>query len=147
MIVNEKWISLRDAWDGVNLKMTFTRTVDCRLMNMWLELIQIVSVVEFTEEEDSIIWQYESSVQSLYAIVNNRGVRPVYTPVTWNISVPSRVHIFLWLLANNKTLTRDNLEERKRLEDKRCLFCNELESVSHLFFLVLCCSMCLEGNC
>jgi hypothetical protein len=114
---------------------------------MWLELIQIVSVVEFTEEEDSIIWQYESSVQFLYAIVNNRGVRPVYTPVMWNISVPSRVHIFLWLLANNKTLTRDNLEERKRLEDKRCLFCNELESVSHLFFLVLCCSMCLEGNC
>jgi hypothetical protein len=50
------------------------------------------------------------------------------------VSVPSRVHIFLWLLANNKTLTRDNLEMRKKLDDNRCLFCNELESVSHLFF-------------
>jgi hypothetical protein len=65
---------------------------------MWLELIQIVSVVEFTDDEDSIIWQYESSgkfsVQSLYAVINNRGVRPVYTPVMWNILVPYRVHIF-----------------------------------------------------
>jgi hypothetical protein len=52
----------------------------------------------------------------------------------WNISVPSRVHIFLWLLANNKMLTRDNLSKRKNLDDKRCLFCNEPETVSHLFF-------------
>jgi hypothetical protein len=57
MIVNEKGISLRDVWDGVNLRMTFTRTVDSRLM-MWLELVQIASVVEFIEEDDSIIWQY-----------------------------------------------------------------------------------------
>jgi hypothetical protein len=81
MIVNEKGISLRDVWDGVNLRMTFTRTVDSRLM-MWLELVQIASVVEFIEEDDSIIWQYKSSekylMQSLYAIVNNKGVvKPV----------------------------------------------------------------------
>jgi hypothetical protein len=56
MIVNEKGISLRDAWDGFNLRFTFTRTVDRRLMNMWLELKQIVSLVELVEEDDSIIW-------------------------------------------------------------------------------------------
>jgi hypothetical protein len=101
-------------------------------------LKHIISLVELVEEEDNIIWQYTSSgkfsVQSLYAIVNDRGVKHVYTPVMWNILVPSRVHIFLWLLANNKTLTRDNLEKRKKLDDNRCLFCNELESVVHLFF-------------
>jgi hypothetical protein len=73
-------------------------------------------------------------VQSLYPIINDRGVKPEYTPVMWNISVPSRVHIFLWLLSNNKTFTRDNLEKRKKLDDNRCLFCNEPESMSHLFF-------------
>jgi hypothetical protein len=26
------------------------------------------------------------------------------------------------------------LEKRRKVENKRCLFCNELESVSHLFF-------------
>jgi hypothetical protein len=58
----------------------------------------------------------------------------VYTPVMWKIPVPPRLHIFLWLLANNKTLTRDSLARRKSLDDKMCLFCSEHESVSHLFF-------------
>jgi hypothetical protein len=115
MIVNKKGISLRDAWDEVNLRFTFIRTVDMRLMNMWLELKQIVSLVDLVEEDDSIIWQYNSSsrssVQSLYAVVNDRGVKPIYTLVMWNISFPSRVHIFLWLLANNKALMRDNLKK------------------------------------
>jgi hypothetical protein len=53
--VNEEGISLRDAWDGVNLKFTFRRSVDTRLMNQWYELKQIVSSVQFVEEEDSII--------------------------------------------------------------------------------------------
>jgi hypothetical protein len=79
MIVNEKGISLRDVWDGVNLRMTFTRTVDSRLM-MWLELVQIASVVEFIEEDDSIIWQYRKIFDAVSAIVNNKGVvKPVYT--------------------------------------------------------------------
>jgi hypothetical protein len=45
-----------------------------------------------------------------------------------------RLHIFLWLLANNKLLTRDNLLKRKKLDDVSCLFCSELESMCHLFF-------------
>jgi hypothetical protein len=40
----------------------------------------------------------------------------------------------LWLLANNKVLTRDNLAKRKNLDDLTCLFCVEAESVHHLFF-------------
>jgi hypothetical protein len=48
--------------------------------------------------------------------------------------VPSRIYIFLWLLANNKTLTRDNLEKRRELNDKICLFCTEVETISHLFY-------------
>jgi Zn-finger protein len=111
-------------------------------------LKQIVSLIELVKEEDGIIWQYTSSgrfsIQSLYAIINDRGVKYVYTLVIWNISVPSRVHIFLWLLANNKTLTRDNLEKGKKLDDNRCLFCNELETVTHLFFK--CCVARLVWN-
>jgi hypothetical protein len=41
-------------------------------------------------------------MQSLYAIVSDRGVKQVFTPVMWKIKIPSRVHIFLWLLANSK---------------------------------------------
>jgi hypothetical protein len=67
-------------------------------------------------------------------MVSDRGVRQIFTPVVWKISVPSRLHIFLWLLSNNKVLTRDNLAKRRHVNDMTCLFCSEFESVKHLFF-------------
>jgi hypothetical protein len=42
--------------------------------------------------------------------------------------------VFLWLLVNNKTLTRDNLHKRRYVEDRSCLFCVEPETIDHLFF-------------
>jgi hypothetical protein len=58
----------------------------------------------------------------------------VFTPIMWKFHVPPRIHIFLWLMANNKTLTRDNLAKRKKVEDGTCMFCAKQESVRHLFF-------------
>jgi hypothetical protein len=66
--------------------------------------------------------------------VNDICVRQVFTPVMWKIAIPPRVYIFLWLLANNKTSTRDNLAKRRNLDDKTCVFYTEPESVTHLFF-------------
>jgi hypothetical protein len=136
--VNEQGISLREAWDGENLRFTFRRTIDERLMQQCLGLKQIVEDVQYEEGDDCIIWQYSSSgkysVQTLYDVINNRGVRQIYTPLVWKLSVPSRLHIFLWLLSKAEVLTRDNLAKRKNLYDKSCLFCNEPETISHLFF-------------
>jgi hypothetical protein len=56
-------------------------------------------------------------------------------PLIWKIQVPARLHIFLWLLANSKVLTRDNLARRRHVEDKACLFCNEADSTDHIFVL------------
>jgi hypothetical protein len=61
-------------------------------------------------------------------------VKQVFTPVVWKIRVPPRIHIFLWLLANIKTLIRDNLVKRRNVEDKTCLFCAKAELVHHLFY-------------
>jgi hypothetical protein len=58
---------------------------------------------------------------------------PIYEHVVWKLQIPPRVQIFLWLLAKNKVLTRDNLGKR-RVYDKTCLFYNELATVHHLFF-------------
>jgi hypothetical protein len=122
-------------------------------MNMWHELVQIASSISFTGEEDAIVWQFNSSgrysIQSLYAIVNNkgRGLRLVFTPVMWKIHMPSRIHIFLRLLPNNKTLTRGNLAKRRTVDDMTCLFCMEPETIRHLFFIVVSlCSPAYVGN-
>jgi hypothetical protein len=73
-------------------------------------------------------------VQSLYGVLNDGGIKHIFTLVVWKLQVPLRIHIFLWLLIKNKILTRDNLMKRKNLDDVTCLFCTELESVRHLFF-------------
>ena len=73
------------------------------------------------------------SVQSFYAIINDRGVIPVHAPAVWKLHVPPRLNVFLWLLANNKTLTKDNLAKRGHVSDPSCLFYSEYETCHHLF--------------
>jgi hypothetical protein len=52
----------------------------------------------------------------------------------WKINVPPKLHVFLWLLANEKVLTRDNLAKRRQVDDLTCLYCNDAESVKHVLF-------------
>jgi hypothetical protein len=138
VILNEKNKTVHDLWDGTNLKCSFRRTVDKRLVRAWEEVTQLASTIVFSEAQDEMIWTFSSngvySSQSLYKIVNFRGITPIHTPAIWTLKVPPRVHFFLWLLTQNKTLTRDNVGKRKQVDDKSCLFCNELESTHHLFF-------------
>jgi hypothetical protein len=46
-----------NLWDGTNLKCTFRRCVDNRLMNLLLEIVQLASTICFLDAEDSLIWQ------------------------------------------------------------------------------------------
>jgi hypothetical protein len=63
----------------------------------WFKLL--VPSSSLRSQIDDVIWQFSSSgkysVQSLYVVVNNMGVKQVYTPVMWKIPVPPRLHIFL----------------------------------------------------
>jgi hypothetical protein len=106
-------------------------------MQHWYDLRSIAESLHLSEEEDSVICKFDSkgvySVISLYAIVNFRGIMPVHIPAAWRVKVQPRVHVLLWLLANNKLLTRDNLVKRQHVPDLRCIFCTESESVT-LFF-------------
>lgn len=103
------------------------------LYSCQLEIVDLVSTIE-----DTLIWQFSSkgtySSQSLYRIINFRGVQPVHVPAIWDLKVPHRVQFFLWLMFNNKTLTRDNLSKRRKVQDLNCLFCLEVEYVQHFFF-------------
>lgn len=108
------------------------------MLELWNEICQLASTIRLTEEDDSLIWQFSSNgtynVQSLYKIINFRGIQPVFTSAIWDLSIPPRVQHFLWLLSKNKVLTRDNLSKRREVKDPTCVFCNEVESVKYLFF-------------
>jgi hypothetical protein len=91
-IVNEQNKSIADLWDGENIRCTFHRCVDMRLFLMWEELVNLVSTIDLSDEDDALIWQHNSSglysSQSLYSIINFRGVFPVYIPSVWKLIVP-----------------------------------------------------------
>jgi hypothetical protein len=137
-LANEQFKTVADLWDGQNLKITFRRCFDHKLMIQWYELVQIVNSIQFSGEADALIWKFESNgvftVKSMYAVINFKGVLPVYVHFVWDIKVPPKIHFFLWLLAHRKNLTRDNLVKRQNVDDLTCLFCNELETCDHLFF-------------
>jgi hypothetical protein len=54
--INEHGKTIREAWDGVDLKFTFRIIVNSEIMNQWLEVIQVASFLEYSEEEDAMIW-------------------------------------------------------------------------------------------
>jgi hypothetical protein len=112
--------------------------VSQELYQSWLDIVELASIIQFTDEEDEMLWQFSSSgvysSQSLYKIVNFSGIKTVPVSAVWSLKVPPRVHHFLWLVINNRALTRDNLAKRKKVEDENCLYCLEKESVHHVFF-------------
>jgi hypothetical protein len=99
---------VKKAWDGNNLRFTFRRTVGRRAMAQWMELQQIASSISFTDETDAMIWHFNSSgrysVQSLYGIVTDRGVRQIFTPVVWKIIVPQESIYFYGCWPRIKSL-------------------------------------------
>jgi hypothetical protein len=95
-------------------------------MEQWFELEQVASNISFSNDSDSLIWTYNTSGQystsSCYSIISFRGVTPVYIPSIWSLVIPPRVHSFLWLLSNNKLMTRDNLLKRNLGKPTCCTF-------------------------
>lgn len=107
-------------------------------MLLWHELVGIASSLQLSSEPDAMIWQYEAkgtySCSTHYAILNFGGIKPVCIPAVWKLHIPPRVHIFLWLLAHNKLMTRDNLKKRNMDKPENCMFCSHNESVHRPLF-------------
>jgi hypothetical protein len=137
-VVNHIQQTIDELWDGVNLKCTLRRGISEDLYQSWLEIVELVASIQLTEEEDEMIWQFNSSgiysSQSLYKIINFRGIKSVHVSAVWNLKIPPSVHFFLWLVINNRTLTGDNLAKRRKVEDENCLFCLEKETIHHFVF-------------
>jgi hypothetical protein len=113
-VINEQQgKTVKEVWDGENLRLTFRRSVSEHLMNLWWELVGLMSDINLSKEDDQIVWAYSSSgnysVQSLYAVVNF-GIIPVFVSSVWKLVIPPRVQFFLWLLSKNKLLRS---EERR----------------------------------
>lgn len=120
------------------LRITFRRTFSPEMVQRWHELVEVTSSIAFTNDPDVVIWQYDKSgkysSKLFYAIINFRGVLPIFVPVVWKIEIPPKIQMFLWLQAHNRLMTVDNLLRRGIVKPRSCQFCKEDESIAHLFF-------------
>jgi hypothetical protein len=111
-IINEHGKSIAELWDSSTLKCTFRRNISETLYQSWLEIVELASTIQLTDDEDEMVWQFTLkgvySSQSLYKIINFRGIKQVHVSADWGLKISPRVYIFLWLLINNRVLTRDS---------------------------------------
>jgi hypothetical protein len=137
-IYNEKTKTVDEVWVDGELRLTFRRTFSERMLEIWDELMIVVENVVLWNEIDALVWCYNSagvySSQSMYVVINYRGVTLVYVPAVWKINVPPKIQFFLWLLSHNKLATIDNLNKRGMSKLVQCQFCAEDENIRHLFF-------------
>jgi hypothetical protein len=120
------------------IKLSFKRWFSQKILSLWGELVAIIQDLVLSDEEDQMVWKLNTSgvysSQSLYGVLDFRGITPVFVPAVWKLNIPPRVQVFLWLISHNKVLTRDNLAKQQHVQDATCLFCGENESVDHLCF-------------
>ena len=83
-ICNQIGVTLASVWDGAEIKLNFRRTFSEAMLERWYELEAVVMDVHYSEDGDALVWQYDSkglyTTQSLHAVINFRGVKPVYIP-------------------------------------------------------------------
>ena len=67
----------------------------------------------------------------------------------WKSKIPYKIKIFTWLLEKGAVLTKDNMIRRRWAGDPSCKFCDQPETINHLFFqcLVAKCIWALIGQC
>jgi len=78
-------------------------------------------------EEDSVIWNLgkkeKFTVKSVYKALTKNDAGPYFWKI-WKEKIPAKIKIFLWLVANNAILTKDNMFRRKWTGDPSCLSCD-----------------------
>jgi hypothetical protein len=122
---------------GKRWSFTFRRWLDESAQNQLRQMRDILTSCALSQQKDKPIWIWEAkkkfSVKSMYAHLCSADTEKPSKKL-WKAKIPLKIKIFMWLIQLNAILTKDNLAKRKWQGDKRCSFCNEEESIVHLFF-------------
>jgi hypothetical protein len=135
-IVQRKQVSLANVMAQVPLNIGFRQALSGTRADRWIHLVQRLMNVYLTTQPDTFTWKLTTSgsftVKSLYLDYMNDHTRFV-RKYLWKIKVPLKIRIFMWFLHRRVLLTKDNLAKRNWHGSKKCCFCNQDESIQHLF--------------
>jgi hypothetical protein len=76
------------------------------------------------------IWRF--TVKSMYLDYMDDHTKYLHKYL-WKIRVPLKIKVFMWFLHKKVLLIKDNLIKRKWKGNDKCCFCDQKETVQHLF--------------
>lgn len=116
-MVVDKDALVRDYWHRGHWKLALIRNgslEDSTSLACLKRLLQGIS--PGNEDLDTPVWRWERkgdfSVKSTYRFLIDRGLRLTHKKLNWETKCPLKVHIFMWLVANDTILTWNNLQRR-----------------------------------
>jgi hypothetical protein len=135
-IVQRKNVLVADVMFSMPLNIAFRRSLVGSRWTDWLSLVSRLIQVQLTDQQDSFVWNLTQSgtftVRSMYLDMINDGTKFLRKYI-WKMKVPLKIKIFMWFLFKRVLLTKDNLAKRNWSGSKCCCFCNEDETINHLF--------------
>ena len=131
-------ISVALVLDSRNINLVFRRQLTGGLRDEWYSLVSQMRVVHLDiDETDTLSWRWNTNgrftVNSFYSWLEYGGIQNVTFNTIWKAKIPFKIKIFLWLVKQDKILTRVNLSKRGWLGDVSCQFCGAPETIDHLF--------------
>lgn len=119
------------------LNVSFRRALVGDKLTAWLDLVSKVLNVTLTDANYSFVWGLTNNlsftVKSLYSDMMQENMI-IDKCLVWKLRLPLKIKVFLWYLKKGVLLTRDNLIKRKWKGESKCCFCNNNETIQHLFF-------------
>lgn len=103
------------------------------------QLKQIITTqIVFNNNRNEPLWMWNKkqifSVRSCYHILCMRGVRHTLGDALWELKIPYKIQMFLWLVNRKAILTQDNLQKRGCIGPGICTMCQQdEETVEHTF--------------
>ena len=131
--------------------MPFDRWLPPSIFEEWIDIINTTFSFNFKQQPYEISWKWGGkkifTTKSVYDHLNQQP--KVRSEHIWKAKIPYKVKIFTWLPEKNAILTKDNLIRRKWQGNPSCVFCDQIESVDHLFFQcpVARCIWGMVGSC
>ncbi len=100
----------------------------------------LASLFQPNASPDAPVWRWDPrsnfSPGSAYRFLVFDGVVDIGVKHLWNIRIPLKVKVFLWLATRNRILTADNLAKRGWIGPSICCLCGRApETLCHLMFL------------
>ena len=121
----------------MNLDIPFRRRLTPILLQQWNVNKNAAFAVPLSSVGDEISWSLNHNGKFSTASVYHHLERSITGPdnkIIWKAKLPLKIKVFLWQLFQDAILVRENTMKRKWLGCPVSSFCNNIETVGHLFF-------------